>query len=159
WRALGLWAAFVAVCLALGAITGTKTLSNGAVGESARGYSIMDKQGLWGDAHELAYLHSKTLRTSDPAFASAIKDVQGRFAILGLDVAKEISKDHHSAVVVVTLTPAVPVDSIRIAIAAAQRANPGLTIQETGDVSSDQAHSRVVDNDLHRVELLAIPVT
>ena len=54
WRAIGLWAAFVAACLALGAVSGTKTLSNGAVGESARGYSIMDKQGLWGDAHELA---------------------------------------------------------------------------------------------------------
>jgi hypothetical protein len=31
------WFAFVVACMALGAISGTKTLDNGAVGESARG--------------------------------------------------------------------------------------------------------------------------
>jgi RND superfamily putative drug exporter len=36
WRALLIWFAFVAGCVATGAATGTSTLSNGAVGESAR---------------------------------------------------------------------------------------------------------------------------
>jgi hypothetical protein len=33
---------------ALGAISGIKTLDNGAVGKSARGYTIMDEDQLWG---------------------------------------------------------------------------------------------------------------
>ena len=38
--AVAAWIAFVGACLALGAISGTKTLDNGAVGESARGYRL-----------------------------------------------------------------------------------------------------------------------
>jgi RND superfamily putative drug exporter len=44
-------------------------------------------------------------------------------------------------------------------VAAAARAHPGLTIAETGDNSAGDAQTRIVDGDLHRVELLAIPVT
>ena len=44
-------------------------------------------------------------------------------------------------------------------MAGAARAHPQLTIEETGDVSADQARNRTVDRDLHRAELLSIPVT
>ena len=44
--AVAAWIVFVGVCLALGAISGTKTLDNGAVGESARGYAIVNKHRL-----------------------------------------------------------------------------------------------------------------
>ena len=46
--AVAAWLVFVVACVALGAISGTKTLDNGAVGESARGYAIMNKHRLWG---------------------------------------------------------------------------------------------------------------
>src|SRR5207253_7915059 len=39
------------------------------------------------------------------------------------------------------------------------RVHPELTIEETGDVSADQARQGTVDRDLHRAELLSIPVT
>ena len=39
------------------------------------------------------------------------------------------------------------------------RAHPGLTIAETGDISASHAQDRIVNGDLRRVELLAIPVT
>src|SRR5581483_6198442 len=58
-RTVAAWLAFVAACVALGAISGIKTLDNGAVGESARGYAIMNKDNLWGAPHELAYLHTQ----------------------------------------------------------------------------------------------------
>ena len=57
-RALTVWFVFVVACVALGARTGTQTLSDGAVGESARGNAVMDQQGLWGPPREYAYLHS-----------------------------------------------------------------------------------------------------
>ena len=59
--AVAAWIAFVVVCVAFGAISGTKTLDNGAVGESARGYAIMDKNRLWA-AGARARLHPRAAR-------------------------------------------------------------------------------------------------
>jgi RND superfamily putative drug exporter len=154
-RAVSAWLAFVAACLALGAISGTKTLDNGAVGESARGYAIMNKYDLWGPGRELAYLHARRA----PVPRAAIRDVEGRFRALGLAPELKLAADGHSAVVVVQLTRKVATDRIRAAVAAAAYQHPELTIEETGDVSADQARSRTVDRDLHRAELLSIPVT
>jgi uncharacterized membrane protein YdfJ with MMPL/SSD domain len=155
WRALGAWIAFVIGCLALGAITGTKTLDNGAVGESARGYTIMNKHQLWGPEHELAYLHAPR----SPVPHGAIRDVERRFRTLGLAPKLSMSADRRSAVVAVEVTRDVDVPRVRAAVATAERAHPQLTIEETGDVSADQARNRTVDRDLHRAELLSIPVT
>ena len=44
-------------------------------------------------------------------------------------------------------------------MAGAARVHPQLTIEETGDVSANQARNRTVDRDLHRAELLSIPLT
>jgi RND superfamily putative drug exporter len=149
------WFAFVAVCLALGAISGTKTLDNGAVGESARGYTIMNDYRLWGPAQELAYLHESRASVT----RSAIRDVERRFRALGLEPEVELSRDRRSAVVIAEVMRESSVDRLRTAVAGAARAYPGLTIEETGDISADQARSRSVDSDLHRAELLSIPVT
>ncbi|HLB18298.1 MAG TPA: hypothetical protein VK613_04115, partial [Gaiellaceae bacterium] len=61
WRAIVAWLAFVAVAVAAMVATGTKTLQNGAVGESARGYDMLDKNNLWPPPREIAFLHSATL--------------------------------------------------------------------------------------------------
>jgi len=159
WLALGAWLAFVVACVALGAVTGTKELSNGAVGESARGYATMDANNLWGAPRELAYLHSDTLRTADPAFAAAISEVGRRFRTLELSPTAKVSADGHSAIVVVPLSRPIPLERLQATVAAAQSAHPRIEITETGDLSADDAQQRVVDRDLHRVELLAIPVT
>ena len=153
--ALAAWLAFVVFCLALGVISGTKTLDNGAVGESARGYAIMDRDGLWDPAHELAYLHARRAPVPRPAIA----DVARRFRALGLAPELKVSADRRSAVVLVPLTRQVTVERIRAAVAAVARAHPELTIAETGDISADQARNRTVNRDLHRAELLSIPVT
>jgi len=153
--AVAAWLVFVAACVALGAISGTKTLDNGAIGESARGYAIIDKYRLRGPGRELAYLHARRA----PVPRGAIRDVERRFRALGLTPALKLSADGRSAVVSTQLTRDIPVEQIRAAVAAAARAHPQLTIEETGDVSADHARSRTVDRDLHRAELLSIPVT
>src|SRR5881398_1041979 len=107
--ALAAWFAFVGVCLALGAISGTKTLDNGAVGESARGYAIMDKNRLWGPGRELAYIHAQRA----PVPNGAIRDVERRFRVLGLTPELKLSADGRSAVVLAELTRQVPVERIR----------------------------------------------
>ena len=102
WRALTVWFVFVVACVALGARTGTQTLSDGAVGESARGNAVMDQQGLWGPPREYAYLHSNVLLSSDPGFEAAVRDTKRRLAALGLPVTgtAESSTERRSADVV-----------------------------------------------------------
>jgi RND superfamily putative drug exporter len=153
--AVAAWISFVVACVALGAISGTKTLDNGAVGESARGYAIMNKHRLWGPGRELAYLHARLA----PVPRSAIGELERRFRALGLAPQLKLSADRRAAVVAVELTRDVDIERIRAAVAAAAREHPQLTIEETGDVSVDQARNRTVDRDLQRAELLAIPVT
>jgi hypothetical protein len=57
WRAIALWLSFVVVAVAFAVITGTKSLQNGAVGESARGYALMDRGQAWPPTREYAYVH------------------------------------------------------------------------------------------------------
>jgi uncharacterized membrane protein YdfJ with MMPL/SSD domain len=90
---------------------------------------------------------------------AAIRDVERRFRALGLEPELKLSPDRRSAVVIAEVTRQSALERIRAAVAAAARAHPELTIQETGDISADQARSRTVDRDLHRAELLSIPVT
>jgi len=154
-RTVAGWLAFVVACVALGTLSGIKSLDNGAVGESARGYWIMNKDNLWGPPHELAYLHMRHGRVP----AAAIADIERRFRALGLSPERRVSAYHRSAVVAAQPTSDSVVQAMRTAVAAVAHAHPTVTIEETGDVSADKARSRTVDRDLHRAELLAIPVT
>jgi RND superfamily putative drug exporter len=90
---------------------------------------------------------------------AAIRDVERRFAALGLQSQTRLSADRRSAVVIVEVDGSTPVEPIRAAVASAARAHPPLTIEETGDVSASEARDRTVERDLHRAELLSIPVT
>jgi len=165
WRALMIWFVFVAGCVAIGAATGTSTLSDGAVGDSARGNAVMDQQGLWGAPREYAYLHSSAQVSTDPGFSAAVRDVERRITALGLQVSATTSADRHSVLVSVTprqpAGPATARDLLAVPdrVRAVQRAHPGLTIAETGDISANDAQSRIVNGNMNRVELLAIPVT
>jgi RND superfamily putative drug exporter len=85
--------------------------------------------------------------------------VQRRFAALRLPTRTSASRDGHSAVVVATIDRMVDVSQLQAAVAAAQRSHPQVSLVETGDISAGDARHSVVNGDLHRVELLAIPVT
>jgi len=168
WRAIALWIAFVVLALAAGAATGTESIENGAVGESARGYDMLDRYGLWGPPREIAYLHSSTLHVSDPEFRAAIRDVAGRLAGTNVDVtsplesapAPLVSHDRRAALVVATLRyDSMPVERIRAAVLAAAPAHPPVTLEETGDITAGTARDDAVESDLRRAELLSVPVT
>src|SRR6516165_2961619 len=167
WLALTLWVAFVVGCVAAGAATGTSILSDGSVGQSARGYDVMTRQGLPGPSREYAYVHSGTLVSTDPAFMAAVRDVQRRITALGLRAGATTSADRHSVLVSVssgqsagpaTGNPLLAAQARIQALAATPRAHPGMTIAETGDNSARNAQNQIVNGNLHRIELLAIPV-
>jgi uncharacterized membrane protein YdfJ with MMPL/SSD domain len=146
------------------AATGTESLTNGAVGESARGYDMLDANNVWPNPREVAYLHSATLAATDPSFRAAIRDVSDRLRIPGVELTtprddpRLISKDGHSALLVATLTGR-SADEVRARVLGAAPAHPGVTIEETGDITASDARDKSINDDLHRAEILSVPVT
>src|SRR3954464_7344458 len=135
------------------AATGTQELENGAEGESARGYAMLGATGLWPPPREVAYLHSARFTVADRAFQDAISDVVRRLASLQVEVSdprqahRFVSRDRHTALVVAALEGALPFE-VRRAILSTAAAHPGLTIEETGDISASNARDRQASNDL-----------
>jgi uncharacterized membrane protein YdfJ with MMPL/SSD domain len=165
WLAICCWLGFVALAIGSLVATGTETLDNGALGESAHGYALLDRNGLWPAPVELAYLHSTTLRVQDPAFRGAIRDVVADVSAdgtvlspLGLEGSRLIARGGHSALVVVELGR-VRASDVRATILGARAAHPGVTIEETGSITASDAVDARGSSDLHRAELLSIPVT
>src|SRR5881409_2926217 len=152
WRAIIVWLAFV--LLAVGALvaTGTESLQNGAIGESARGYTLMDRHlGAWPPEYEYGYVHSDTLTARDDAFQGAVRDVASAMqTALGGDVQLRRSSDGHRVLVVGMVKSPVSIDDLRSAVLAVGKQRPDVTVEETGDISASDARDRVVNNDLHR---------
>ena len=160
-RAIAAWLAFVA--LALGALAlsgGTKALENGAVGESARGYAILNAHQTGPSPHQYVYLHSDTLRVGDRDFRGAIADVSSRVRLaLGARPTVQVSPDHHAALLTPLITNPGARDSVRASILAAAAAHPAVTAEESSEDSARQARDSTVNRDLHRAELYSIPLT
>ena len=78
--AIAAWLTFVLVAVLALSLTGSKPLDNGAVGESARGYALMDSHRLGLPGYEYAYLHSDSLDVTAPAFHAAIGQVATRMS-------------------------------------------------------------------------------
>ena len=160
WYAIVTWLTFVAACVVVGLVVGTTSLQNGSVGESARGYALMDAHQAYTPAREYGYLHSDAFRANDPRFRSAVSAVAARMqSALAGTVDTRVSGNRHSVLVTATVAEFVPIDAFRRSVLALDRAHPQVTIEETGDISASDARDRAVHRDLHRAELLSIPVT
>jgi RND superfamily putative drug exporter len=160
WRAIALWVIFVGLAVGALALTGTKQLKNGAVGESGRGYSLLDKHHEWPHPHEFAYVHSDALEAGDSVFRSATADVAARMrAIAGTNPTIDISPDGHSALVAVVMPRLVDYSALRGSVLAARPAHPEVSIQESSEISAQNARDTTVNRDLRRAELLSIPMT
>ena len=152
WQAILLWLAFVVVAIGLLAVTGSKQLQNGAVGESARADSLLDKHHLGRPPQAFAYLHSDTLRVTAPAFEAAIHDLEGRMTVLGTTAGVQLSANHHSALVGGNIDQPIAQSDLQSAVAAVAAAHPQITA-----VLADVQKSN--GSDLRRAEILSVPVT
>jgi putative drug exporter of the RND superfamily len=154
-RAVALWVAFVIACVAIGVVTGTRSLGNGAVGESGRGNALADAHGVWPPQSDYGYVHSAVRTAGDPAFRSAVADVRRRMhAVLGAEVQVRVSRNRHSVLLAASATRDFK-GPFRDTLAAAARAHPQLTIGGDGPGSGGSSGS----SDLRRAEELALPVT
>jgi RND superfamily putative drug exporter len=147
------WMGFVAAAVLALSLTGSKPLANGAVGESARGYALMNSHQVELPPREYTYLHSGTLNTGDPGFRAAIAEVSSRMsAVLGGRADVTVARDRRAALVAVAPTRPFDAASLQASAAAVGATHPGVSA-----ILADPSSS--TGNDLHRAEQLSIPVT
>ena len=169
------WLAFVVVALVLGGALGTNTLTNGneGTGDSGKADRAL-ADGFPEKAGESVLVQSKSLDASDPKFKAAVADVskrlQGVEGVAALESPykqgneSQVSKDGRSTLVTFDLQgdddkTEKTVDHSLAAVAAAQRANPDLRIEEFGDASADKAISKNFEDDFKKAEFTSLPMT
>jgi RND superfamily putative drug exporter len=162
WTAIGLWTLFVAASLAAGIAVGTKDLANGAVGESERGYTLIDRHQLYGPPTEAVLVSSSRLITTDPAFKAAVTDLERHLHALRALSRFEtpaVSADHHALGLRFAVTGYIDVTQIEAVVHRVAGAHPAVAMGETGDLSLQHDRDRSVNGDFKRAEYLAIPAT
>jgi uncharacterized membrane protein YdfJ with MMPL/SSD domain len=177
WLAIACWLGFVVICVGALAATGSKQLQSGATGESARAESMMGKHQIRppGAAFdEYAYVHSASLTAADPAFRAVTAKVAAtmRNVVAGsrpagsapppgaqqkgmvrppARVTTTISADDHSALIAAAPDQSFSTDALGAAVAADGTAQVSAVLDDNTAESGN--------SDLHRIELLSLPVT
>jgi uncharacterized membrane protein YdfJ with MMPL/SSD domain len=151
--AIAAWLSFVIVAVIALSLTGSKPLDNGAVGQSARGYALMDAHRLGLPPEEYVYLHSDSLTAGSPAFRTAVDAVDRAMrATIGSGVNVSVARDQHSALVSATVTRPFDEAAVDATVASANTAHRAVSALVVDPTSGG-------GNDLHRAEALSIPVT
>jgi RND superfamily putative drug exporter len=169
WRAITLWAVFVATCFVIGNAVGLKqaTHTDEAIGESGRATVIADSGKFDDPAQESVVITSMSGPLDQTAAKAAAADVTTRMRGLA-DVAKVDdpvpSRDGKALLVQVTMagdadTATDRVQSLRDTTAAVQRDHPGVRVEETGGPSINKALDETLGNDFKKAEMLSLPMT
>jgi RND superfamily putative drug exporter len=171
------WIAFVILSTVAGGAIGQNHLkdSQSGNGQSRTADEAIDAAGFPKQADEQVLIQGKgSMTPSDPHFVAAVKDVTSRLQAtryvsdvqspLRAGNAGQYSKDGRSAVVTFKVAGDDSAAKTRVSgalasVAAAQRAHPGLRIEEFGDASADKAISKSFSSDFRRAEVLSIPIT
>jgi uncharacterized membrane protein YdfJ with MMPL/SSD domain/pimeloyl-ACP methyl ester carboxylesterase len=162
------WLAFVVVAFAMSSLVGIKSPDPSATGPGQSGR--MDKilnAGFKQPAGESVLIQSRSLRTDDPAFAAAIRDVVTRLsAMTAVQHVRrgEIAKDGRAALVDFEIrgdrTKAVDkIKPVVARVAEVQQAHPQLFIGEFGQASAVDGTNTAFNNDLAKAGTLSLPIT
>ncbi len=167
---IGLWFALIVACVALGSMAGMRTLSNSGsgTGESARADARLSAAGLKGPATENVLVRSHHPAATARAVAAleagarrvpAVKSVDGPERTPSYSTA-----GGRTALVVVSLRGDPSNADSRAAqlqrfVSSLSGREHGVTFQEAGSGSGDNAINKIVNDGLHRAELISIPIT
>jgi RND superfamily putative drug exporter len=171
------WIAFVVLAFMVGGQIGTKTLTDeqAGVGDSGRADRIMAT--AYPKHHdELVLIQSASGKYTDPAFRAALADVSQRLkAIEGVTEVSEPYRDDRrvavspdgSAMRLMFEIPGDPenakvaetVDATVAATAAAQKAHPGLRIEQSGTGSTEKEIEELFGSDLSKAGTTSLPIT
>jgi uncharacterized membrane protein YdfJ with MMPL/SSD domain len=167
---VALWLALIVACVALGSSAGMRTLSNSGsgTGESARADARLSASGLKGPATENVLVRSSSPQRTAHAVAvleagarrlPAVKSVEGP------DRSPARSRaGGRTALVVVTLrgdpdNPDGRAAEVQHFVDGLSARDHGVSFLEAGSGSQDNAITQLVNNGLHRAELISIPIT
>jgi uncharacterized membrane protein YdfJ with MMPL/SSD domain len=167
---VALWLALIVACVVLGSSAGMRTLSNAGsgTGESARADARLTASGLQGPATENVLVRSSSPERTAHAVNAleagarrlpAVKSVQGP------GDSPELSRaGGRTALVVVTLrgdpkSPDARAAQVQHFVDQLSANEHGVKFYEAGAGSEDNAITQLVNNGLHRAELISVPIT
>jgi anti-anti-sigma factor len=171
------WIGLVIVAIALGGASGTKKLQDedSGNGQSRTANQLLAKAGFNDRASEEVLVQARGAKgMGDPGFRGVIRDVESRLlahktvAQLQSPLTKghggQVSGDNRSALILFQLLDdgndkTKEVLPVLASIKDAQKANPGVRIDEFGDASAEEALGKATEDDFQRAEFLSLPVT
>ncbi|HMJ37572.1 MAG TPA: MMPL family transporter [Baekduia sp.] len=167
---IALWLVLVIGCFVAGGLAGTKELTGAqaGVGESARADARIDAAGLRDAATENVLVRSGDAATTARAAAAlqqrlrAVREVE---SVRGPRDAPALSTAGGRTVLVQATLRGDPDDAadhvagVQRAVAATQASQHGVRLQQSGPGSIDDAINTMVGDDLHRAELISLPLT
>ncbi|WP_246009945.1 MMPL family transporter [Actinokineospora cianjurensis] len=169
WRAITAWLVFVAVCIGVGNIVGTKTtdFDDAAKGELAVYQKMVDDAGFNRPASENVLITARSGALDKAAAGKVAEDVRGRMS--GLKEVGEVSEalpspNGNALLVSVEIagdrkTADERLQPLLDATAAVQAAHPDLLVEQVGGESLNKALSTALGDDFAKAELISIPVT
>jgi uncharacterized membrane protein YdfJ with MMPL/SSD domain len=171
-KAIWGWLAFVAIAFAAGTMLGSKQISevDQYTGESHQAEVALERANLRPQS-EVVFIQSDDLTIRDPGFQAAVQDVTGRLeneryvenVTSPLD-GGTVSEDGHAALVEFDIAGDSTEAKDRVVpilaeVAAAQKAHPGIDIEQFGSASANKAINQTIGDDLKSAGLLSVPVT
>ena len=169
------WLALVLAALVIGS-SGTKQITGveGSNGQTAKAEQILSSSGFPDAASENVLVQTRNGQPDDAALRSAVtqvvsavtstKLVDDVHSPLDADGQSYVSHDGHSMLVTFDMTGDADTAASRVqpvldAVAAVQRTNSSLRIEEVGDASGERALNKTLGKDFKRAEMLSIPLT
>jgi RND superfamily putative drug exporter len=169
------WLGLCVLLMVIGSAVGTKELLDSQLGsgETARAQQILEQADFKTPSAEQVLVQSRAIKADDPRFRAAVDDVVKRVAarpeVANLHSPYEvgnqaIAPDGRSALVRFDIrgdadTAKDRVEPVLDAVAAAQRAHPGLYIASFGNASAGHELDTTLSKDFQRAEMLSIPIT
>jgi uncharacterized membrane protein YdfJ with MMPL/SSD domain len=161
--AITLWLAFVVVSFAIGAVVGTKELSDvaGGTGESGRAERMIADAGFPETDREAVLIQSSGLSPPSPRYRVLITEVRGSLqkAPGVRNIEEPRRSDDGRTVLIAFEYEGSDIDEVIAVVERIKRAHPSFYVAQFGDHSAEKAIDKAMGTDLRRAEYLSIPIT
>jgi uncharacterized membrane protein YdfJ with MMPL/SSD domain len=152
WIAIAVWLAFVFISVGLLAATGTRQLTDGSVGQSARGDGQENAHLVGPGQTTEIWLRSRSVAAGSESFKAAITGVSGVMrAGFGGPVSTQVSPGQHAVLLTAQVERGAPPAAVYRELAAFNASHPQIRAVWVNDF--------VTNNDLQRAERLSVPIT
>ena len=164
WRAIALWLVFVTSCVAVGSVSGLRTVNDidQLTGQSKQAAQWLHDAGLSSPDTENVLVTARSGRLDPAAAGQALAEAAQRMrqlpqvARVGSPVT---SADRSAMTVQITLRDDADAKPLLDATAAVQKLHPDLRVEEVGSVSMNDAVDNQVSSDLSAAAAYSLPVT